>query len=127
MKKQPRYEEIRHQLETDMLQASNLKTPIEQQGFINRAFTGLHKAFQEKRITQAEYVKLINRLAAFAGGAFNDYIDVLAGAAQMGMLELAIQGEVPQLTPEAARSRRQEINKLTGTQPVQPEQGDDES
>jgi hypothetical protein len=124
-KKQPSsFDELRHKLETEMLQASSLKTRIEQQGFINRTFTSLHKAKQEKRISQAEYVKLINRLGAYAGGAYNDYIDMLAGAAQMGMLELAIQGEISQFTPEAARQRRDAVTDLTGMKPHQPEQSE---
>lgn len=121
-KKQSAYEQLRHQLDSEMLlKAASLKTRIEEQGFINRTFTVLHKAYQEKRITRAEYVKLVNRLAAYAGGAFNDYLDILAGAAQMGMLELAIQGERSELSPEAARDRRESITDLTGVQPIEPE------
>ena len=121
MKKQPAYDAIRHSLETDMLAAASLKDARAQQGFINRTFTSLHTAYQEQRISQAEYVKLINRLAAYAGGAFNDYIDLLAGAASMGMLAFAIQGEVSQLTPEAARARSQSITDLTGMHPIEPD------
>lgn len=124
MKKQPAYDAIRHQLETDMLEASTLHARIEQQGFINRTFTSLHTAHKERRISQGEYVKLINHLAAYANGAFNDYIDLLAGAAQMNMLEVAIQGEMSQLTPEAARARSQSITDLTGMSPIEPDKGE---
>jgi hypothetical protein len=116
------YEEIRHQLDTAMLQASTLKTEIEQRGFVNQHFTRLHKARQENRINQGEYIKLLNRLAAYGGGKFNDYLDMLAGAAALGVLELAIQGELSQLTPEAARERGQVITDLTGMKPAQPDE-----
>jgi hypothetical protein len=115
------FDELRHKLETEMLNASSLKTQIEQQGFINRQFMSLHKARQEKRITQPEFVKLINRLAAYQQGRFNDYIDLLAGAAQMGTLEMVIQGEISQFTPEAARQRRDAVTDLAGMQPAEPE------
>lgn len=119
-KKQPPYEALRHKLDSDMLQAAGLKTDIERRGFVNRTFTGIHKAFTEKQVNQAEYIKLINRLAAYAGGAFNDYIDTLVGAAKLGMLELAIQGELSQMTPEASRQRSQAITDITGVQPIEP-------
>lgn len=126
MKKKPsEYETIRHKLESDMLQNSGLRIEIERRGFVNRTFTALHKAYQEKRVSHSEYVRLINRLAAYAQGEFNDYIDTLAGAAQLGMLELAIQGELSQTTPEASRQRQKLINEMTGTRPVQPEPPDE--
>lgn len=121
MTKKPTYEDLRHKLDSDMLKASSLKTKPEQQGFVNRAFTDIHKASKEKIINHGEYVKLINRLAAYQQGTYNDYIDLLAGAAQLGMLEVAIQGELPQLTPEAARERRQTITDLTGVEPIKPD------
>lgn len=119
--KQSAYDELRHKLDSDMLAASNLKTKPEQQGFVNRTFTSLHKARQEKKVSQPDYVKLINRLASYAGGAYNDYIDTLAGAAQMGMLELVIQGEMSQFTPEQSRQRRDSVTRITGMQPHKPE------
>jgi hypothetical protein len=122
-KKQLPYDQIRHQLETDMIQASGLKTKPEQQGFVNRTFTSLHKSYQDKRVNHSEYVKLLNRLSVYAGGSFNDYIDLLTGAARMGMLELALQGELSQMTPEAARKRSQTITQMTGVQPIQPDKG----
>jgi len=117
----PTYQDLRHKLDTDMLQNSTLRTKIEQQGFVNRTFVALHKLYEQKQISHADYVKLINRLGAYMQGAFNDYIDTLAGAAQMGMLELAIQGEIPQLTPEAAKERSQAITDITGVEPVNPD------
>lgn len=119
--RQSSYEALRHELDTKMLQATTLPTKPERQGFVNRAFTDIHKAYKEKRVNHAEYIKLINRLAAFRQGEYNDYIDILAGAAQMGMLELAIQGEIAQLSPEQARERRQAITDMTGVQPIKPE------
>jgi hypothetical protein len=120
--KQNPYEQLRHKLDSDMLAASSLKTKPERQGFVNRTFTSLHKARQQKQVSQGDYVKLINRLAAYAGGEFNDYIDTLAGAAQLGMLELAIQGEFSQFTPEASRQRRDDVTNITGMQPHKPAQ-----
>jgi hypothetical protein len=72
--KQPAYEKLRHELDTSMIQASTLPTEPEQQGFVNRMFISIHKAYQEKRVNHAEYIKLINRLAAFKQGEYNDYI-----------------------------------------------------
>jgi hypothetical protein len=120
--KKPTYEDLRHELDTNILQSSNLATKIEQQGFINRSFVHIHKVYKEKQVNHADYVKLINRLASYKGGAFNDYIDLLAGAAQMNTLDLVIQGEIPQLTPEASRERSHTITDLTGVQPVQLDQ-----
>lgn len=121
MAKKPNYEELRHDLDTKMLQACNL--PADQQkGFVNRMFTSIYKAYQEKHVGHADYVKLINRLAAYQQGKFNDYIDILSGAAMMGMLDLALEGDAPQLSPEAARQRRQEITDLTGVVPIKPEE-----
>lgn len=122
MTKQQPYEDMRHKLDSDMLQSSSLKVEPERRGFINRTFTSIHNAYREKRINHSEYVKLINRLAAFKQGEYNDYIDMLAGAASMGMLELVIQGEVSQLEPDAARKRSQAITDITGVKPIEPEQ-----
>ncbi|HEY7417682.1 MAG TPA: hypothetical protein VH593_21045, partial [Ktedonobacteraceae bacterium] len=79
MSKQSQYDTLRHQLDSDMLRESNLPTEPERRGFVNRAFTGLHKAYQQKHVTHAEYIKLVNRLAAYKQGEYNDYIDVLMG------------------------------------------------
>jgi hypothetical protein len=122
MSKQSPYDAMRHDLDTEMLSASTLPTKPQQQGFVNRSFLAIHKALEEKQIHHAEYVKLINRLAAFKQGAYNDYLDMLAGAAQMGMLELAIQGEIAQFTPEAARERSQTVSDITGSPPITPEE-----
>ena len=119
--KKPGYDELRHKLDSEMLSASNLQTKPEQQGFFQRTFEGIHKASQSKQINHGEYIKLINRLAAYKNGAFNDYLDILAGAAQMGMLETVIQGEISQLEPDAARKRRDAITDLTGVKPIEPE------
>lgn len=120
-KKKPTYEELKHDLDSKMLQAAGLRTKPEQQGFINRTFTHINKLYNEKQISHGDYVKLINRLGAYRQGEYNDYIDTLAGAAQLGMLEVAIQGELSQMTPEAARQRRDAVTDLTGVQPVKPE------
>lgn len=121
-KQHPTYEELRHKLDSDMLKASNLPTKPERQGFINRTFTAIHKAYQEKQVDHTHYVKLINRLAVYRQGEYNDYIDTLAGAAQMGMLEIAIQGELSELSPDASKERSQAVTDLTGVQPVKPDE-----
>lgn len=117
------YDELRHKLDTEMLQAANLPTEPQRRGFVNRSFLDIHRAYQAKRfINQAEYVRLINRLAAYRQGEYNDYIDVLAGSAHLGMLEMAIQGELSELSPEQARQCRDIITGLTGVEPSQPEE-----
>jgi hypothetical protein len=122
MKKKPTYEELKHDLDSKMLQASGLKTKPEQQGFINRTFVAIHKQYKEKSMSHGDYVKLINRLGSYRQGEYNDYIDTLAGAAQMNMLEVVIQGEISQFSPEAACQRRDAITDLTGVEPIQPDQ-----
>lgn len=126
MSKQSSYDQLRHKLDSDMLTASSLKTKPERQGFVNRTFTSLHKARQQKQINQGDYVKLINRLAAYASGEFNDYIDMLAGAAQMNMLEVVIQGEMSEFSPEQARKQRDAVTDITGMQPHKPETNETE-
>ena len=118
----PGYDQLKRELDTKIMGAANLATKPERQGFINRSFIDIHAAYKAKHVTHADYVKLINRLASYKQGEFNDYIDILAGAAQMKMLELAIQGEIPQLTPDAARERSQAVTDLTGVQPVEPDE-----
>lgn len=122
MKNKPNYDQLRHELDSKMLQASNLTTQIEQQGFVNRSFMEIHKAHKQKQVNDDEYVKLVNRLAAYKSGAFNDYLDILAGAAQFDLLELVIQGEMSKFFPEQARQRRQQITYETGIEPVDPEE-----
>lgn len=122
MAKQKRYDELRHDLESKMLQASTLPTRMERQGFVNQAFRAIYKAYQEKQVNHDEYVRLINRLGAYRHGEYNDYIDILAGSAQLGMLEMAIQGELSELSPEEARKRSQAVTHLTGVEPAQPDE-----
>lgn len=116
-----RYEELRHSLDTSMLSASSLPTKAERQSFINQSFTRLYQAYQQKQVSHAEYVRLINRLGVYRQGEFNDYIDILAGAAHLGMLEIAIKGEIADLSPQAARERRDIVTDLTGLDPIEPE------
>ena len=119
--KKQTYDELRHTLDSDMLKASTLPTRPERQGFVNRAFLDIHRAYKRKDINHAEYLKLVNRLAEFKQGEYNDYIDTLTGAAHVGLLELAIQGELSVMTPEASRQRRDVITDLTGVHPIKPE------
>lgn len=118
--KQRPYEEHKHELDTKMLQAGNLQTEQERKQFVTDTFLEIHQKKQDKQINQQSYVKLINRLAAYANGAFNDYLDMLAGAAQMDLLDIAIQGG-PQFTVEQTRKQRDAVTRLTGMQPHKPD------
>lgn len=119
--KKPTYDELRHDLDTKMLSASTLPTEPERQAFVNQTFVSFHKLYTEKQVSHADYVKLINRLAAFKNGQYNDHIDTLAGSAQMGMLDLVVGQSMPVFSPEQSHKRRQAVNDLTGTQPVEPD------
>jgi hypothetical protein len=114
------YEDLRHALDTEILQAESLANEQKRQDFVTRTFTRLYRDYQAKRFDHATYVKLVNRLATYWGGAYNDYLDLLAGAATMGMLDiiLAQKGNLA----EQARARSQTVTDLTGVQPVQPEE-----
>ncbi len=114
------YEERRHALDTEMLRASGLATEKERQDFVTTAFLGIQRDYEAKRLDHAVYTKLVNRLAAYAGGAYNDYLDMLAGAATMGMLDVVL-GQQGNLA-EQARAHREIVTGLTGVQPVQPEE-----
>lgn len=119
--KKPTYDELRHELDTDMLNASSL-TGKEEQAFVAESFVALYKAYTDKHVDHDQYVKLINRLAVYKFGKFNDYLDTLAGAAHLGMLDIAVRGTIPHLSPEASRKRRDTITDLTGVQPIEPEE-----
>ncbi|GAC1468023.1 MAG: hypothetical protein PVS3B3_30740 [Ktedonobacteraceae bacterium] len=119
--KKPTYDELRHELDTDMINASNLDGK-EEQTFVAESFVAINKAYTDKQVSHDQYVKLINRLAAYKAGKFNDYLDTLAGAAQMGMLDIAVKGTVPQLSPDASQRRRQAVTDLTGVEPIEPEE-----
>lgn len=118
------YDELRHELDTKMLNASALSNATMQRDFVAQTFAHIHKQYTEKHIHHAEYLKLINRLAAFKPEEYNDYIDMLAGAAAVNMLDFAIEQSkrgVADLSPEQARQRRDVVTDMTGIQPVQPE------
>ncbi len=121
---QKTYDELRHDLDTKLIQGSTLH-PALAQSFVAEAFTALHTAYQAKHISYEQYIKLINRLAAYKSGRYNDYLDMLTGAATMDMLDIVIdagkQG-IPGLTPEDTRNNRDRVTKLTGVEPVEPEQ-----
>lgn len=118
---QSNYEVLRHALDSKMIQSSTLTTEPERIGFVNRTFSEIHKMYKEKRVDHVVYIRLVNRLSAYHEGAYNDYIDVLAGAAQMGMLEVVMQSGIPIFSPE--RERRESVNNITNTEPIQPEEG----
>lgn len=119
--KQPTYAEMRHQLDTKMIEAEKLEGETQRQGFVVSAFTGIHHQFEKKVISHGDYIKLVNKLAVYKNGQYNDYIDMLAGAAQMGMLEMAVKQVHPIFSPEAAKDRSQAVTDMFGIQPVQPD------
>jgi hypothetical protein len=119
--KKPTYEELRHDLDSAMLKASSLSAEQERREFVTLTFVSIHKHYTEKTINHADYLKLINRLAAFKSGAFNDYIDMLAGSAQVGALAIAVEQSRKQDLAKLARQRSQAVNDLTGTEPIQPD------
>jgi hypothetical protein len=116
---QPSYEDRRHELDTKMLKASGLASEQERRDFVTQAFTDIHKQYQDSQINLANYIKLIKRLAAFRQGEYNDYLDTLAGAALMGMLDLIV--EQSKEVAEQSRQRSAIITVLTGIQPIQPD------
>ena len=118
MSKQPSYEYRCHTLDTKMLQASSLPTEQEQQAFVTQTFVDIHKLYQEKHISHADYIRLVNRLAAYKQGAFNDYLDTLVGAAQMNMLDTVVEQSKQQDVAAQSRMRRDAVTGLTGVQPI---------
>lgn len=114
------YDQIKHDLDTKIIQASSLKSQAEQKNFVNSAFSTIHTAYKQKQVNHSDYIKLINRLANYKQGIFNDYLDSLTGAAQMGMLDIAFND--PYLSPEASRKRRDDVTDMTGVDPIKPEE-----
>lgn len=115
------YDKLKHQLDNQLLEASKSTNGQEQKYFVTGTFVGIHKAYTAKEVNHAEYLKLVNRLASYKGGAFNDYMDVLTGAAAMGFLDVVVRQNLPAFSPEAARGRSGMITDLTGIQPSDPE------
>jgi hypothetical protein len=120
--KKPTYEELKHRLDTAMLKASSLTAETDQQAFITQTFVGIHDRLTAKQVNHEQYLKLINRLAAYKAGAYNDYIDTLAGAAAMNMLAMVV--EMSKDEPIAADSvaRSQAVTNLICMEPVKPDE-----
>lgn len=121
--KQPNYEIIVHELQTKLLQASTQTNQEVQQSFVAYTFKWIHDHYTQKHVNHKQYLALIDRLATFKDGRYNDYLDTLAGAAALGMLDAAIQGGamgISQFTAEASRQRRDAVTDLTGTAPKDP-------
>lgn len=117
------YDDLKHWLDREMIEATELRGKEEQQAFVTTRFQNLHTAYTSKQLTYKEYLRLINWLASYQGGKFNDYLDVLAGAAQMGILETVLAPGSPfasYISPEAAQKRSQTITNLTGVKPQIP-------
>ncbi len=119
--KKPTYEDIRHDLDTNILRASSIESEQEKQAFVNQMFVGIHQHYKERHVYLDDYLKLVNRLAAYKQGAYNDYLDTLVGAARLGVLDLALSGAI-NVSPEMARRRSKLVDELTGTQPSQPDE-----
>jgi hypothetical protein len=120
--KQPTYAELRHQLDTKMIEAEKLELEPQRRNFVTSSFAGIHHQLEQKTISHGDYIKLINRLAAFKGGEYNDYVDLMAGAAQVGMLDMVVKQAHPVFSPEEARNRSQAVTDIFGIQPVKPEE-----
>jgi hypothetical protein len=119
------YDSIKHELDTKLIQASNLASNGQQLDFVNATFKWCYQHYEDKHINHEQYVKLINSLARYKQGSFNDYLDMLAGAALVGCLDLAIQGSKQDgsiFTPERARQQQEQVNRITGMKPITPEQ-----
>lgn len=121
--KKPDYQSLRHQLDTNLLQNSNLADANEQQQFVIANFKSIDKHYQSKHVNHDEYLKLVNRLASYKSGYFNDFLDSLVGAAHLGLLDIVIERSKHggPSSPEATRQRSQLITDQTGIQPAQPE------
>jgi hypothetical protein len=109
-------------LDTDLLRASDLKQKTERRNFFTQTFSNIDKIYRSKEINHDEYVRLLNRLASFGGGEYNDYLDMLVGAATMGLLDVVIQEEISAFSPEAAQQRSKTITNITGIEPIKPEE-----
>lgn len=124
-KKPSQYEQINRDLQNKMLAASSLKTEMEKQSFVAQTFVAIHDHYKAKHVTLEEYVKLINKLGtSYAGGSFNDYVDTLAGAAQLNMLDTIIAQSQRGNVAQESRQRRDAVTGLTGVEPIKPEEGE---
>jgi predicted glycosyl hydrolase (DUF1957 family) len=113
------YDSIFHQLKESMLKANNYESARQQQEFIEEKFKWINEFYEKRQINLQEYRILLDRLAAYKSGIFNDYIDILTGAASMGMLELALhRGDL--FGPDVARKRSKTITRMTDTPPQKP-------
>ena len=118
------YADLKSKLETSLAQAQSITDQPKQQNFVTDQFTLIHKAYEDKLINHGEYLKLINRLAAYKNAAFNDYIDLLTGAAAAGMLEFFVAQSRKRNEAQAAAARRDMITKVFGIDPVEPNEGE---
>jgi hypothetical protein len=119
------YDTLKHELDTQILKASELASKDQQLDFVNRTFQTIHGHLEHKRISHKAYVKLVNTLARYKYPEYNDYLDMLCGAALVGCLDLAIQGSKQDgsiFTPERARQQQEQVNRITGLKPITPEQ-----
>jgi hypothetical protein len=121
------YEQSEHELETAMLKASSLPTEEAHKRFVTETFVLLNQSYQLHQMNKTAYLRLVNRLAAFDGGRYNDYLDLLVGSATMGMLnDTLAQGKNADLAALAC-TRREEVTRITGMSPITPEQEEEPS
>jgi hypothetical protein len=116
------YEQWEHNLQTEMLRASTLPTAETKKQFITATFIRLNLAYEEKAMNKTSYLRLVNRLAAFDGGTYNDYLDLLVGSASMGMLDTLLEEGTQRDLAKLARSRSGDVTRLTGMSPITPEE-----
>lgn len=116
------YDDIRRKLSERMQNASSLVGEAERRQFITQEFVDIRKLYTQHEISHPEYIMLVDRLAAYQSGKYNDYLDMLVGAATMGMLDVVVRQSKTQDVAAQSRQRRQEVTDLTGVQPIQPDE-----
>ncbi len=117
----PSYDDIKHKLDSKMIEASSLEGQ-QAQNFVTSTFQWVRSLLDSKQISHKEYVRLINHLANYKNGSFNDYIDLLAGAAQLGQLNVLAAKSQFYNAAEQARRNSQQVTKLTGMEPYNPQE-----
>ena len=115
------YESLVHTLATKMLQAASLQEEVQQTAFVRDTFVWIVEQKNKGQLSHKEYLRLVEKLAGYKDRAYDDYLDLLVGAAGMQLLEiyLANEGENP---AGHARQRSGLVDTLTGGNRVPPEE-----
>lgn len=115
------YEELRHSLDNILLKSDSIGNQTAQQDFVTQAFVEIHQLYKAKDISYDAYIKLVNRLASYKQGKFNDYLDMLIGSAQFGMLDSALKHSLSASANAEAQKRGTLITNIFGIQPSKPD------